>query len=264
MPSNSSTSSLPFGSTISLPLTQDQTAQSARSYLQSEGLANGGKQKLKTKGEASNLDAIPEKKKRGISSWFKKDTSAEEDEDEDDSESTGNKRSFFRNLGKKTVDYMGQLIGGTDTKKGGIAPLKWDNFVKVSSKRLHDESSMSSLTVPQVMREMGFTYDPSTAGSSVRFDPPDSRDPVSLHGALIFVGHLLTTYVTPVLCSQSLSTNVRVLCYLSLFSTTDLDHGLAHPDPTLYPNHLREFGKRLKRAYGWNEDDFLESVNAAA
>ena len=29
------------------------------------------------------------------------------------------------------------------------------------------------------MREMGFRYDPSTAGSSVRFDPPDARDPVS-------------------------------------------------------------------------------------
>jgi hypothetical protein len=30
------------------------------------------------------------------------------------------------------------------------------------------------------MREMGFEYDPSTAGSSVRFDPPDPRDKVCL------------------------------------------------------------------------------------
>lgn len=29
------------------------------------------------------------------------------------------------------------------------------------------------------MREMGFEYDPSTAGSSVRFDPPDKRDKAS-------------------------------------------------------------------------------------
>lgn len=28
------------------------------------------------------------------------------------------------------------------------------------------------------MTEMGFTYDPSTAGSSVRFDPPSSKDMV--------------------------------------------------------------------------------------
>ena len=28
------------------------------------------------------------------------------------------------------------------------------------------------------MKEMGFTYVPSTAGSSVRFDPPSKGDPV--------------------------------------------------------------------------------------
>ena len=28
------------------------------------------------------------------------------------------------------------------------------------------------------MNEMGFAMDPSTAGSSVRFDPPDPRDKV--------------------------------------------------------------------------------------
>lgn len=36
----------------------------------------------------------------------------------------------------------------------------------------------------QVMREMGFEYDPSTAGSSVRFDPPDPRDPVSHYASI--------------------------------------------------------------------------------
>lgn len=33
----------------------------------------------------------------------------------------------------------------------------------------------------QVMREMGFQYDPSTAGSSVRFDPPDPKDEVRFY-----------------------------------------------------------------------------------
>ena len=32
----------------------------------------------------------------------------------------------------------------------------------------------------QVMREMGFEYDPTSAGSAVRFDPPNPRDPVSV------------------------------------------------------------------------------------
>lgn len=31
----------------------------------------------------------------------------------------------------------------------------------------------------KTMRGLGFSCDPSTAGSSVRFDPPDPRDPVS-------------------------------------------------------------------------------------
>ena len=31
----------------------------------------------------------------------------------------------------------------------------------------------------KLMTEMGFTYDPSTAGSSVRFDPPSKNDGVS-------------------------------------------------------------------------------------
>lgn len=31
------------------------------------------------------------------------------------------------------------------------------------------------------MREMGFDYDPSTAGSSVRFDPPNKNEKVSVH-----------------------------------------------------------------------------------
>lgn len=30
-----------------------------------------------------------------------------------------------------------------------------------------------------MMVELGFDYDPSTAGSSVRFDPPNKADPVS-------------------------------------------------------------------------------------
>lgn len=39
---------------------------------------------------------------------------------------------------------------------------------------------ISSLTIPiEAMCDVGFKYVPSTAGSSVRFDPPDPRDMVS-------------------------------------------------------------------------------------
>lgn len=32
----------------------------------------------------------------------------------------------------------------------------------------------------------------------------------------------------------------------------------AHPDPTLQPVMLKEFGKKLKRYYGWSEEDFYK------
>ena len=57
------------------------------------------------------------------------------------------------------------------------------------------------------MREMGFEYDPSTAGSSVRFDPPDKRDIVrsaKFHPDIMMNhGHFLD--------SPLLSTSVRLL-----------------------------------------------------
>jgi hypothetical protein len=38
----------------------------------------------------------------------------------------------------------------------------------------------------------------------------------------------------------------------------------AHPDPTLYPYKIREFGKKLKEYYGWDEEDFLKRAAAAS
>jgi hypothetical protein len=40
------------------------------------------------------------------------------------------------------------------------------------------------------MREMGFEYDPSTAGSSVRFDPPNKNEKVSVHWSGIHKAYL--------------------------------------------------------------------------
>lgn len=58
---------------------------------------------------------------------------------------------------------MHQLMRTSEDEKRGLAPMKWENFVKL-------------------MTEMGFDYDPSTAGSSVRFIPKDQRDkPITFH-----------------------------------------------------------------------------------
>lgn len=44
------------------------------------------------------------------------------------------------------------------------------------------------------MRELGFSYDPSTAGSSVRFDPPNPNDRVCLTFAIV-TNALITFFV---------------------------------------------------------------------
>ena len=59
----------------------------------------------------------------------------------------------------------------------------------------------------QVMREMGFRYDPSTAGSSVRFDPPDQRDKVSFTNSQV-IG-LITWSVL-----QSITIHKRTLLFV--------------------------------------------------
>jgi hypothetical protein len=92
---------------------------------------------------------------------------------------------------------MHQLLNTAESDTNGIAPMKWEQFLKI-------------------MREMGFEYDPTTAGSSVRFDPPDPRDkPITFHKP--------------------------------------------HPDTTLHPVRVKQFAKRLKKQYGWTEEDFMKA-----
>ncbi|KAF7376404.1 hypothetical protein MSAN_00055900 [Mycena sanguinolenta] len=92
---------------------------------------------------------------------------------------------------------MHQLLRTSEDETKGMASMKWDDFCKL-------------------MREMGFGYDPSAAGSSVRFDPPDPRD-------------------------------VPIFFHKRLTSGSD----------TIYPIMLFEFGKKLKKNYGWCEADLL-------
>ena len=34
----------------------------------------------------------------------------------------------------------------------------------------------------------------------------------------------------------------------------------AHPDPTIHPMKLKDFAKKLKEYYGWNEEAFLKAT----
>lgn len=129
---NSSTTTLnQFGSTTSLPLQQEQTAQSARTYLKTEGLA-GGKTKVKTRsaaGNLGNLDAVPEQKKTRIFSRFSKNKAQDDDSD---SEDEGKKSNYWTGkIKKKTAELVHQLLRTSADKKQGIADMRWEKFVRV-------------------------------------------------------------------------------------------------------------------------------------
>lgn len=104
------------------------------------------------------------------------------------------------------------------------------------------------------MREMGFNYNPSTAGSSVRFNPPDPRDKVCQ------IAESFT--LTDRFLSQSPLPSIDVSFIRIFFCLAHLIGSVtAHPDPTLQPIMVKEFAKRLKRQYGWTGEDFIKQAS---
>ncbi|KAL5485099.1 hypothetical protein ACEPAI_7741 [Sanghuangporus weigelae] len=142
-----------FASTTTLQLPQEQKAPSARSYLKE---IPGAKTKVKTRREPAteaNAETTPVKKDRkgGLFGRFKGRDGDESKEDRKKKKQESD-LSVFARLRKKTAGHLRKLLGVSAQDKKGS--LKWEQFL-------------------QVMRELGFDYDPSTAGSSVRFDPPN-------------------------------------------------------------------------------------------
>ncbi|KNZ80873.1 hypothetical protein J132_04097 [Termitomyces sp. J132] len=191
--SKTQTSTL-MGSTSSLPLPTETVAQSARSYLAEN--FNTQKSKVKSRPSHATVFAASEKK----AGFFSRILSRVKGEPEEKPQK-GAKHSWFTKLSKKSKGLMHQLLNTAEDEMKGIAPMKWEHFVKL-------------------MREMGFEYDPSTAGSSVRFDPPDPRDP-------------------PITFHKRAS-----LCF------------------SLNPVKLKDYAKRLKKRYGWTEEDFIRQTEA--
>lgn len=126
------TSQLPaYASTTSLVLPEPQRAQSARSYVRSEGLTEKAKVKSRPNGPA--LESIKEKK--GFWSKFsKKEKEKEEKEENDDAIPREN---WAVRMKEQTKTYMRQMIGTKD----GLQPMKWENFLKVGL--YHDSRSHS-------------------------------------------------------------------------------------------------------------------------
>jgi hypothetical protein len=116
-PSTISTTSLPLGSV------EPTIAQSARSYLQSENL-DSQRTKVKTRpGYATSFTEKPEKK--GV---FSKLMGRNKTQEED---TKGPKHSWFSRLTKRTTGYMHQLLNSPENDTKGIAPMKWEHFLKV-------------------------------------------------------------------------------------------------------------------------------------
>ena len=116
------TSQLPaYASTASLPLPEPQRAQSARSYVRSEGLTEKGKVKSRRNGPV--LEPIKEKK--GF--WSKFSKKVEKKEEEEEEEDVVARENWAVRMKEQTKMYMRQMIG----TKEGLQPMKWDNFLKV-------------------------------------------------------------------------------------------------------------------------------------
>jgi len=141
-------------STVSLEQTR---AQSAHSYLQSENLTEQ-KVKVKTRVEPSSLRPIEEQgsSKGGFFSRFsrKKEAAPQSSEEETTTKEKRNLGAWFKKMNRKSAGFLAQILNADKSAKKGGPPMKWDHFVKV-------------------MIDMGFEVDASTAGSSVRFQPPD-------------------------------------------------------------------------------------------
>ena len=108
----------PSASTISLPI-GETTAQSARSYLQSEHL-DVPKAKVKTRSDQPSLF----EKGKGL---FTKFVGPEEKKKEPKSA----RRSWFSHLSRKARTAMHQLLNTSEDTTKGSTGMKWDTFVKV-------------------------------------------------------------------------------------------------------------------------------------
>ncbi|KIM45307.1 hypothetical protein M413DRAFT_441989 [Hebeloma cylindrosporum] len=147
-----------YSSTTSLGIGETTTAQSAHSYLQTINAKT--EKKIKTRPDHASLFSNDDDEKRGLFSKISSKVTGKDRE----KEMKEAKQSWFSKLSKKTTGYMHQLLKtGEDSGAVGKGSMKWEQFLKI-------------------MREMGFSYDPSTAGSSVRFDPPNPNDrPITFH-----------------------------------------------------------------------------------
>ncbi|KAF9452735.1 hypothetical protein P691DRAFT_794128 [Macrolepiota fuliginosa MF-IS2] len=153
---------VPTISEASVPSFETTTSygQSARTYLSG---FEPQRVKTKTRSDQASLFSKDDEKQQGGSGVMPKLGSEGEKRVMEQKEQKAAQSSWFSKLSNRANGLMHHLLRTSDDVKQGKGGMRWDDFVKL-------------------MTEMGFDYDPSTAGSSVRFVPPGKDDhPISFH-----------------------------------------------------------------------------------
>ena len=129
-PNLTSSSTTTFASMSTTSLEQNR-AQSAHSYLQSENLTEQ-KVKVKTRAEPSSLPPVQEQDtKRGFFSRFSRKREGAPHAPEEETKEKRNLSAWFKNMNRKSNTFLTQILGADKSAKKGGPPMKWDHFVKV-------------------------------------------------------------------------------------------------------------------------------------
>ncbi|KAF9010573.1 hypothetical protein BDQ17DRAFT_1346459 [Cyathus striatus] len=124
-------------------------------YAYAKATLDKEKTKIKTRGDHASIFSNSEKK-----GFFSKLVPGKDKERGIDKDAPA-RHSWLSKLTKRSEECMHKLLRTREEDTKGS--VKWESFLRL-------------------MRELGFRYDPSTAGSSVRFDPPSTGDkPITFH-----------------------------------------------------------------------------------
>ncbi|KAH7332604.1 hypothetical protein B0J17DRAFT_722141 [Rhizoctonia solani] len=134
----------------SLYTPQPETAQSAMSYVKSEGISV--KNKTKSRPE-SKFDKIGSFMSRTFGCRKKEEEKADAEPEMKRSGVADRLASYMKSVKSRAIPAWQKILNMDDARGG----LSWHDFVKA-------------------MTDLGFEYDESSAGSRVRFDPPDRKD----------------------------------------------------------------------------------------
>ncbi|CAE6526758.1 unnamed protein product [Rhizoctonia solani] len=134
----------------SLYTPQPETAQSALSYVKSEGISVKNKTKSRPENKFEKLGSFMS---RTFGRRREEEEQAAAEAEKQKSGVADRLASYMKSVKSRAIPAWQKILNMDDARGG----LSWHDFVKA-------------------MTDLGFEYDESSAGSRVRFDPPDRKD----------------------------------------------------------------------------------------